>query len=151
MSESSPKNFFLRIEKSAIITVIGIILLFSGAVIVTLIAPGYVDPTWTSPTSPYQVQMYEVSDPHLYISNSETYTSDLQFVYHLKKDYSLLAFQESETVRVLAPKELEAYVTKLGEKPLKLTPSYYFSEIPPGAFVDELRKKERAEQRMDSQ
>src|ERR1700690_3973184 len=99
---SEPKrNMFYNIEKSAVITFIGIILLFSGAVGVTLIAPSYVDPTWTSPTSPYQVQMYEVSDPNLYISSSETRGSDLQFVYHLKKHYSLLAFQEFETVRIL--------------------------------------------------
>ena len=55
-------NFFVRVEISAVLTLIGIILLFSGAVVVTLLAPRYVDPTWTSPTSPYQVQMYEMAD-----------------------------------------------------------------------------------------
>ena len=69
-------------EKSAVITVIGVILLFSTAVIVTLIAPRYVDSTWTSPTSAYQVQMYEVADPHIYISRSMSGSSEIQYVYH---------------------------------------------------------------------
>ena len=38
MSEA-PKNAFYNIEKSAIVTFIGIVLLFSGAVGITLIAP----------------------------------------------------------------------------------------------------------------
>lgn len=114
-------KFVHNLDKSAIITFIGIVLLFSCAVIVVLIAPSYIDPTWTSPTSSYQVQMYEVSDPHLYIGTSHTGARDLQFVYHLKKDYSLLAFQESQTVRIVAPPELEKYVTKLSDKELKLT------------------------------
>lgn len=144
MSETPPKNIFYNIEKSAIVTFIGIILLFSGAVGVTLIAPSYVDPTWTSPTSPYQVQMYEVSDPHLYISSIETRGNDLQFVYHLKKDFSLLAYQESETVRILAPKELEKYVTRINEKPLKLTSEMLLLRTPTGDKAEEaaqMRKK----------
>ncbi len=45
----SSNNWPYKIEFSAILTILGIILLFSGAVIVTLIAPGicgsYVDAT----------------------------------------------------------------------------------------------------------
>lgn len=154
MSET-PKNAFYKIEKSAIVTFIGIVLLFSGAVGVTLIAPSYVDPTWTSPTSPYQVQMYEVSDPNLYISSSETRSSNLQFVYHLKKNYTLLAFQEFETVRIIAPKELEHYVTRLKEKPLKLTSELLMLRSPVGDAAkqaDQLREtlqKEWTEQTTD--
>lgn len=114
-------GFIHNLDKSAIFTFIGIVLLFSAAVAVVLIAPGYVDPTWTSPTSAYQVQMYEVSDPHLYIGTSRTGARDLQFVYHIKRDYSLLAFKESETIRILAPPELQKYVTKIDDKELKLT------------------------------
>lgn len=138
---SEPKrNMFYNIEKSAVITFIGIILLFSGAVGVTLIAPSYVDPTWTSPTSPYQVQMYEVSDPNLYISSSETGGSDLQFVYHLKKHYSLLAFKEFETVRILAPKELEKFVTRLNDHELKLTSELLLLRKPVGEKLVEAEK-----------
>lgn len=136
MSDSK-QNMFYKIEKSTLITYIGIILLFSGAVIVTLIAPSYVDPTWTSPTSPYQVQMYEVSDPNLYISSSKTYSSDLQFVYHLKKNFTLLGFQEFETVRILAPKELEHFVTRLHEDKLKLTSQLLMLRNPIGDAAKE--------------
>src|SRR5262249_36879218 len=94
---------------------------FSGAVIITLIAPNLVDPTWTKPTSSYQVQMYEVADPHLYISASQKGGGELQFVYHLKEGFTLLSFQESEGVRIIGPKELEKYITRIDEPTLKLT------------------------------
>lgn len=139
MSET-PKNIFYNIEKSAVITFIGIVLLFSGAVGVTLIAPTYVDPTWTSPTSPYQVQMYEISDPNFYISSSETHSSDLQFVYHLKKHYTLLAFQEFDSIRIIAPKELEKYVTKFGDKQLKLTSELLMLRKPSAELAAEVEK-----------
>lgn len=120
-NNNSHHGFFHNLDKSAILTLIGVILLFSGAVVVTLLAPRYVDPTWTSPSSPYQVQMYEISDPNLYISSAVTGASTLQFVYHLKDKFTLLAFHESETVRIVAPKSLEKYVTRYNEKTLKLT------------------------------
>lgn len=114
-------HFIHGLDLSAVLTVIGIIILFSGAVGVTLIAPNYVDPTWTMPSSSYQVQMYEVSDPHFYLSSAGTNGQQLQFVQHLKKGYTLLAFKESDAIRIQAPAELEKYVTRLGEKTLKLT------------------------------
>ena len=130
MSESEPnkpskKNdhggFIHHLDKSAIFTVIGIILLFSCAVIVTLLAPRYVDPTWTSPSSAYQVQMYEVSDPNVYISSASTGSSSLQYVYHLKNQYTLLLFRESDFLRIVAPPELSLFVTKNDESTMKLT------------------------------
>ena len=39
-----------KIDKSALITVIGILLLFASAVGVTLVAPGLIDPSWTEPS-----------------------------------------------------------------------------------------------------
>lgn len=115
------RGFFHNIELSAVITLVGIILLFSTAIVVTLLAPRYVDPSWTSPSSPYQVQMYEVSDPNLYISSASTGGSTLQFLYHLKKHYTLLAFHESNGTRFVAPADIEKYITKYGEDDLKLT------------------------------
>lgn len=106
---------------SALLTIIGIVLLFSGAVIVTLIAPNFVDNTWTSPSSSYQYQMYEISDPNFYISSAGTNGTTLQYVDHLKSGFSLLAFHESETLRIEASPELEKYVTKLNDPKLKLT------------------------------
>lgn len=114
-------KFMNKVELSAVLTIIGIALLFSSAVIVTLIAPGYFDSTWVQPTSPYQVQMYEVADPNLYISSLSSESSELQAVYHLKEDYTLLAFQEAETVRIIAPPELEKYITRYRDPMLKLT------------------------------
>jgi cytochrome c oxidase cbb3-type subunit II len=115
------RHFVHHLDKSAIFTFVGIVLLFSAAVIVTLIAPSYIDPTWTEPTSSYQVQMYEIADPHVYISNPSIGGYDLQFVHHLKKDFSLLAFRESDTFRIVAPPELEKFVTHFDETPLKLS------------------------------
>lgn len=115
------KNVFYKIEWSAWITIIGIILLFSTAVIVTLIAPRHIDSTWVQPTSSYQVQMYEVADPNIYFSTTSLKSSELQSVYHLKRDHSLLAFQESETVRFVAPPQLKKYITLFKNHHLKLT------------------------------
>lgn len=132
-----------KIELSAIITVVGIILLFSTAIIVTLIAPRFIDSTWTEPTTPYQVQMYEVSDPNLYISSSTS--SERQQVYHIQRDLSLLAFQENNQLRILASKDLEKYVTRLDEKQLKLSSSLLLLRIPKAGSeqhkqADEIRK-----------
>ncbi|MCB1111589.1 MAG: cbb3-type cytochrome c oxidase subunit II [Chlamydiales bacterium] len=110
-----------KIEWSAIATFIGIIILFSSAIIVTLIIPAYVDPTWISPSSAYQKQMYEVVDPNMYISSTVSGGQELQFVYHIRRGYTLTAFQESETVRIVAPPALEKYITKHGDKTLKLS------------------------------
>lgn len=116
-------GFIHKIDKSALATIIGIILLFSTSIIVILIAPRYVDPSWTEPTNPYQVQMYEVSDPNMYISSAgvEGGISERQAVYHLQENYTLLAFQESEFIRIIAPSELEKYITRYGDQTLKLT------------------------------
>ena len=115
------EGFLHKIDKSAVMTIIGIILLFSTAVGVTLIAPRYIDSSWTSPSSIYQVQMWEVADPNVYISTSHSGGADMQFVYHIKEDYTLLSFTESKTARIVAPPELEPYITRLGEPQLKLT------------------------------
>ena len=120
MSQSN-KGFLYSLDKSAVLTVIGILILFSMAILVTLIAPAYVDKSWTQPSSAYQKQMYEVADPNLYISTSMTGSDDLKLVYHVRDSFSLLAFSESETVRIIAPSSLEHYITKLGDENLKLT------------------------------
>ncbi len=118
---SNNGNFFYKVEWSAWITVIGILLLFSSAVIVTLIAPPYMDSSWVQPTSQYQVQMYEIADPNIYISNLSNSSSELQSVYHLKNNETLLAFKESDTVRFVAPPHLRKYITLKGDDTLKLT------------------------------
>ena len=110
-----------KIELSAVLTIIAIIFLFSFSVAIVLIAPSSIDKSWTEPTSSYQVQMYEISDPHVYLSSEVFGGQNVQYVYHLKDGFSLLSFKESESVRISAPKELEKYVTKNGDKTLKLT------------------------------
>lgn len=115
-------HFIHTIDLSALLTVIGIIILFSTSIAVILIAPNFVDPTWINPSSRYQVQMYEVSDPHFYLSSAGTGGQQLSFVHHLKKNYSLLAFKESEAVKILpATPDLEKYITKEKDPKLKLT------------------------------
>lgn len=113
--------FPYKIEKSAVVTVLGIILLFSTAILVTLLAPNYVDPSWHEPTSSYMVQMYKVADPNLYISSLQSGSDELQAVYHLKEGECLIAISESERVRILSEPKLEKYVTRFKETPLKLT------------------------------
>lgn len=143
----SSNNWTYKVELSAIATILGIILLFSGAVIVTLIAPGFVDPTWTQPTSRYQVQMYEIADPNIYFSSLRSDSTALQAVYHLKKDYSILAFEESESTRILASKDLEKYVTKFGDPTLKLTSNLLMLRKPVEnkAQAEEMQKTLQAE------
>lgn len=119
--DSHHHGFFHNLDKSAVFTVIGIVLLFSASICVTLLAPRFVDPTWTSPTSSYQVQMYEISDPNYYISTQASGSTTLQAVYHIKEGFSLLAFHESDTVRIIAPENLEKFVTRHGDETLKLT------------------------------
>ncbi|HRD56261.1 MAG TPA: cbb3-type cytochrome c oxidase subunit II [Parachlamydiaceae bacterium] len=109
------------IEKSALATFFGIVALFSTAILVVLIAPRHIDPTWTEPTSSYQVQMYEIADPNIYIGSPKGSKYDLQFVYHLKDQLSLLAFQESEFIKIIAEENLERYITRLNDPILKLS------------------------------
>lgn len=109
------------LDLSAVLTVIGIILLFSGAVGVTLIAPTYVDPTWTMPSSQYQKQMYEHSDPNFYISSSGTGGQELHQVHHLKNGETLFAFRETDALKIKPAAGLEKFVTKSSDKTLKLT------------------------------
>lgn len=115
------EGFMHKVELSAVFTILGIIFLFSSAVIVTLIAPGYMDSTWVEPTSAYQVQMYEVADPNIYISSIRSGSTELQSVYHLKQDYTLLVFHEAETVRFVAPRDLQKYISRFNQPTLKLT------------------------------
>lgn len=129
MSEDSNKKI-PKVETSALAAIIGVIVLFSGAVIVTLIAPNFTESTWLEPTTPYQVQMYEISDPNIYISSTTPITYDLQHVYHVKQDFTLFAFHESENFKIVAPPELEHYITPLGEAKLKLSNRLLFLRVP---------------------
>lgn len=150
----SHNEFIHKLDKSAVITVLGIILLFSMSVAVVLIAPALVDPTWTNPSSTYQVQMYEVSDPNLYIGSQSKGGNDLQFVYHLKDKYTLLAFQENDFSRILAKPEFEKYVTKQGEDKLKLTSRLLLLRHPEKEMVanaDKARKELQDKWEKDNQ
>lgn len=138
----SDNSFMHKVEKSAILTIIGIILLFSTAIIVVLIAPTYVDPTWTQPTNPYQVQIYEIADPNFYITATPG-NSERQQVYHIKEDFTLLAFQETQNSRIVAPPELEKYITAADDKTLKLTSQLLFVRKPQNS--DTFKAQEKAE------
>jgi len=121
-----------RFELSAVLTFLGVILLFSTAIFVVLISPSYIDSTWTEPTTPYQVQMYEVADPNFYIGKATSASNDLEFVYHLKRDFTLLAFKERARLRFISPKELEKYITKENDPKLKLTSQLLMLRKPVG-------------------
>jgi cytochrome c oxidase cbb3-type subunit II len=139
-------NFLHHLDKSAVLTVIGIILLFSMSVMVILIAPTYVDPTWTEPTSSYQVQMYEVSDPNFYIGTTHQGSGNLQALYHIKEGFTFLAFQESEGMRIVAPPELNHYVTKTSDLMIKLSTKLLMLRKPQNAQKEgSFNAKEEAE------
>jgi cytochrome c oxidase cbb3-type subunit 2 len=133
------KPFMHKIELSALLTVVGIIILFSASIAVILIAPMYVDPSWTEPTNPYQVQMYEVADPNLYISSASG--ADRQVVQHLQSGYTLVAFQESDLTRIIAPPELEKYVTRYQNSQLILTSRLLLLRAPQSPDTKEQAKQ----------
>jgi cytochrome c oxidase cbb3-type subunit II len=136
------KSLFYDIEKSALISLIGIIFLFSFSVAIVLILPRHVDPTWSQPSSRYQVQMYEIADPNFYISSSPTGDYNHQFVYHLKRDFTLLSFQETDVLRIFAPSELKPYITAVGDPVLKLTSKLLLLRKPvDSALADQTRKQ----------
>lgn len=148
--EKPHTEFVHKLDRSAILMVIGIILLFSTAVTVTLFAPRYVDSTWSTPTSPYQVQMYEIEDPNVYISSAASGGSSLQYVHHLKADFTLLAFRESENLRFVAASDLEKYITRNMEEPLKLTSRLLLLREPEGELqesAEQLRRQLQEEWR----
>lgn len=143
MSENHKKTIMGRIHRSFFFVMLGIILLFSTAIIVTLIAPRHVDPTWTQPSSYYQVQMFEVADPNFFISSETSGVRDLQYVQRLTDGFTLLAFQESEGTRIVAPKEFEPYITKYGDKQLKLTSRLLLLRQPEGAMATRAQALEK--------
>lgn len=149
---SSLFEFVHHLDRSAIWTIIGIIFLFSFSVIVVLIAPRYVDSTWTSPSSPYQVQMYEVSDPNYYMSSASTGGAELQYVHHLKADLTLLTFKEVGNLRIIAPPELEKYITRENDLELKLTSRLLLLRQPIGDMIaksEALQKELQQQQASD--
>jgi cytochrome c oxidase cbb3-type subunit II len=142
--EPAHTPFIAKLDRSAILTIIGVILLFSTSIIVTLIAPRYVDSTWTNPSSPYQVQMYEIQDPNVYLSSVATGGNELQYVHHLKQDFTLMAFKESENLRFVSSPDLENFITRFGENTLKLTSQLLMLREPEGemlAQADQYRQK----------
>lgn len=146
MSDEDKKGHFYNIEKSAIISIIGIIFLFSFSIAIILIMPRHVDPTWSQPSSSYQVQMYEIADPNFYISSAPTGDYNHQYVYHLKRDFSLLSFQETEVLRIIASPELEKYVTRFGDIPLKITSKLLLLRTPQDQQLAEKMRKDLQDQ-----
>lgn len=133
------ENFLHKLDASAVLTIIGIILLFSFAIIVTLIAPNYVDQSWISPTSSFQVQMYEIEDPNIYISHASSSGADLQYVHHLKQNFTLLTFKESDNLRIISSPELEKFITLEKDSKLKLTSRLLLLRQPEGEMQEKAK------------
>lgn len=131
------KSSSYHLETSAVLTLLGIILLFSLSILATVWAPNMLDPSWVEPSSYFQKQMYEVADPHIYLSRKN---GSLDYVQHLKEGFTLLAFRETDTLRILAPIELEHYVTRLGDQQLKLTSHILLLRCAENEEADRLRK-----------
>jgi cytochrome c oxidase cbb3-type subunit II len=133
-SHGSHPAFIHKLDISAILVVMGVIVLFFMAIFTVMIAPMYIDKTWISPSSPYQVQMYEVEDPNIYISGSSPrgFGSALQHIHHLKHDFTLLSFKETENERIITSAQLDRYVTRYLEPTLKLTSRLLLLRSPQG-------------------
>ena len=131
------------IEKSAVVTFTGIVLLFSTAIAVILIAPRHIDPTWTEPTTPYQVQMYEVADPHIFIGNPTNGGYDLQFVYQLIDRFTLLSFEESEFLKIVAKDDSKKYITAYKDSNLKLTSHLHMLRKPEKEMIAVAEQKKQ--------
>lgn len=133
-----------RIEVSAILTVLGVIALFSTAIGTVLIAPRYIDPSWVQPTSHFQVQMYEVADPNFYISGSTPGSGTLDYVHHIRDGQSLLAFQESDTLRIVASQDLEKYVTRVNAPQTILTSRLLLLRQPASPLTEKRKELQEA-------
>lgn len=134
-------SFIHSLDLSAVWTFIGIVVLFSIAVCVVLLAPNHIDKSWTEPTTPYMRQIYEVADPNLFVSSTGEKRQNLEFVYRLQNKITLLAFKETAVNKIVAPKELDKYVTKENEKDLKLTSRLLLLKVPADEEKEERRKQ----------
>lgn len=142
--KNSIYTFVHNLDRSAVLTIIGVIFLFSFSIVVVLIAPRHVDSTWTSPSSPYQVQMYEIVDPNYYMSSASSGGNELQYVHHIKQDFTLLSFKELGNLRIIAPPQLQKYVTHINEPELRLTSRLLLLRDPEGEMIaqaEHLQKK----------
>lgn len=133
-------GFVFKLELSAVYTIIGILFLFSFSVGIVLLAPLWTEKSWVAPASDYQVQMYEVGDPNFFISNSAGTTYDLQFVHRLSDGETLIAFNETENTRLLAPEDLEKYITRPNDKEMKLTSKLLMVRRPSPDYVEKATK-----------
>jgi len=140
MSENQ-RSFMGIVENSFVLVLGGVGLFFAIAIALTMVAPRFVDKTWVEPTSYFQVQMYEVADPDFYVSSETAGVRQLQYVNHLKNGFTLLAFQEGETIPIIAKPELEKYINHLGDPELKLTSRLLLLRRPEGK---EMQKKAEA-------
>jgi cytochrome c oxidase cbb3-type subunit 2 len=139
----SKQDFLFFFETSLLVTAVGVFLHFLFSMSIVLFAPLLEETPWVQPSSYYQVQMYEVADSHLYVGSAGTSSRTLMFVHHLKKGKILSGFSESDNIKIMAPPELEKYITKMGEK-LKLTSQVLLLRKPEGHLADEaeaFRKK----------
>lgn len=119
-----------KVERSVVLTVLGITLLFALSIAVVLVAPTWTNKEWTEPVSEYQRQMYEVADPNVYISVLASEGKELQNVTHLKQGENYSAYVEGNLLVIVAPENLKKYVTRLGDKTLKLSSKVLFLREP---------------------
>lgn len=110
-----------KIETSLKITIAIVLTFFIVSMTIVLISPRFIDESWMSPSSRYQVQMYERLDPVLYISNSASGNYELQHVQHVMNGKTLFAFVETDRIKILADGELSKYVTAKDDPKIKLT------------------------------
>lgn len=102
-----------RVEGSLKMTIAIVAAFFLLSITIVLISPRFVDESWMSPSSSYQVQLYEELDPNLFISSN----LQVQRVFNGKTHF---AYVNTPHMELKGDSELEKYITKEDE-PLKLT------------------------------
>ncbi|MDA8773820.1 cbb3-type cytochrome c oxidase subunit II [Chlamydiia bacterium] len=109
------RRFLHRLQSSIVVIIATIALIFSTALIVTVVIPQITSTQWRKPASDYQRQVYEIADNVTHMATIFPYGDVLQPVYRLKKGTIPCAYIESETLNIIAQPELQQYITKDGE------------------------------------
>ncbi len=138
MDNSEPPKGPPKFEKSIFVLIVGVLFLFALAIITVVVAPRHLDDSWRTPSSSYQQQMYEVSDPHLYINCNKAAIAPLTFVRQIFNDYTLLSFEESDMVRIWAPEELQPYIKRYNDPTLILSSRLLLLRPPRSAIKEEI-------------
>ena len=115
-----------KVENSLKWSLIIVALFFTLSIVIVLISPRFIDASWMSPSSPYQVQMYEKLDPFIYISKASISEQDPRHVEHVYNQRDLFAYMESDRIKIISEDALAGYITPKDSSKIRLTRQLLF-------------------------